>query len=492
MNDLVEKNRYGFFSLRHKPSPNELKEYYEEKYHQENSHAKEQGDTDEEITYLKNKIEQKHHLFSGLLDNLKSRSLLDIGCGQGYCLSYFDKRGWRVLGLDFSDYGLLNHNPGQAANLKKGDIYDNIKMLHKQQKQYDVIWIDNVLEHVLDPLRLLTDCFSLANDNGILIIEVPNDFSIIQFELKNRGIIKDDFWVAVPDHISYFNRNGLCNLCSESGWQTHRIVADFPIDFNLFNPNADYISQKKKGKGAHLQRITIENIIHRVSIEKTNDFYESLADLGMGRQIIGVFVKEKEKPIEPSTVEKYICLSEEKYVLNDYALVALRKQDIYQIKEWRNVQIDVLRQKRLLTDAVQENYYQSAILPTYRQPFPRQILFSILRNEVCIGYGGLVNISWEDRRAEISFLVDHLRASNEAQYEGDFTNYLTLIKRIAFEELDLNRLFLETYDIRSKHIRIIENSGFSLEGRLRQHVTINGKKVDSLLHGMVKQAYRER
>jgi RimJ/RimL family protein N-acetyltransferase len=57
--------------------------------------------------------------------------------------------------------------------------------------------------------------------------------------------------------------------------------------------------------------------------------------------------------------------------------------------------------------------------------------------------------------------------------------------------LDLNRLFLETYDVRKKHIQIIEDSGFVLEGRLKQHVIINGAFIDSLIHGMVKSDYDE-
>lgn len=191
-------------------------------------------------------------------------------------------------------------------------------------------------------------------------------------------------------------------------------------------------------------------------------------------------------------MEKYICLPKNTYSTHSYNLVSLRKQDISMIKEWRNAQLEVLRQKNLLTDQDQENYYNNVIFPTYQQRFPHQILFSILQNNLCIGYGGLVHISWEDKRAEISFLADNIRASNLDIYQKDFKNFLTIIKQIAFDELEMNRLFLETYDIRKNHIRIIENSGFVLEGRLKEHVIIDGKKVDSLIHGMVKDEYYER
>lgn len=189
---------------------------------------------------------------------------------------------------------------------------------------------------------------------------------------------------------------------------------------------------------------------------------------------------------------KYRCLPKASYSEKNYSLVSLRKQDIFLIMKWRNAQFAVLRQEYLLTDKDQESYYNKVIYPTYDQSFPQQILFSILHNHSCIGYGGLVHISWKDKRGEISFLVDNNRAKDQETYHRDFTNYLALIKHIAFKGLKWNRLFCETYDIRDKHIKIIEQSGFEREGRLKQHVIINGSKVDSLIHGMVKDDYCER
>ena len=37
---------------------------------------------------------------------------------------------------------------------------------------------------------------------------------------------------------------------------------------------------------------------------------------------------------------------------------------------------------------------------------PYQILFSFLKNNEFIGYGGLVHINWEEKKAEISFLLN--------------------------------------------------------------------------------------
>ncbi len=188
-------------------------------------------------------------------------------------------------------------------------------------------------------------------------------------------------------------------------------------------------------------------------------------------------------------MEQYECLKVQTQSIGDYQICPLRYEDMALIREWRNQQIDVLRQKKILTAQDQENYYQSVIKPLYVQKQPSQILFSYLKNMKTIGYGGFVHINWVDRRAELSFLVDTARTQQMEVYQEDFLNYLELIKRAAFNVLDLNRIYTETFDIRDFHISILEKAGFLPEGRLKEHNIINGSFVDSIMHGYVKRYF---
>lgn len=286
---IVEKNKYGFYSLISKPSIHELEEYYEKKYYQEDKSAYAKTYSQEELSYIENKIVQKFFLLKK--HNSQISSVLDIGCGEGFAIKFLQDKGLRVLGLDFSDFGIKAHNPEVVNMIIKGDIYCNIDKLKNESRKFDVIWIDNVLEHLLDPLELLVNCTMLSTEHGLMIIEVPNDFSVVQNALKEYHLIDRDYWIAYPDHISYFNKDGLINICTEAGWQHLVTIGDFPIEFNLFNPEANYIKEKAKGKGAHFQRIRLENLFHEISIEKTNVLYTVLADMGLGRQIIGIYRK---------------------------------------------------------------------------------------------------------------------------------------------------------------------------------------------------------
>jgi hypothetical protein len=188
---------------------------------------------------------------------------------------------------------------------------------------------------------------------------------------------------------------------------------------------------------------------------------------------------------------KYIVLVKNIFSLNPYTIVPLREEDMQSIKVWRNSQIDVLRQKNQLTDEDQHHYFNHIVALGFSKSQPKEILFSYLENGECIGYGGFVNIDWEKKVAEISFLVATSRSKNLDQYEISFLTFLSLLKEVAFTDIKLNKLFTETYDIRDHHISVLEKSGFLLKNRIHNHQMIHGKMVDSLIHEFTKELYEK-
>lgn len=188
-------------------------------------------------------------------------------------------------------------------------------------------------------------------------------------------------------------------------------------------------------------------------------------------------------------MQEYICLKKNRFSLHNYSITPIRYEDIFRIKTWRNEQLNILRQNKILTDEDQEKYFRNFVSPLFAETNPSQLLFSFLLNNICIGYGGLVHISWEDLRAEMSFLVDPQRALNAELYRNDFSTFIELIKEVNFNELKFNRLFTETYEFREFHISILEQSGFRSEGIMRQHIHEKGKFYNSILHSILKEEY---
>ena len=179
----------------------------------------------------------------------------------------------------------------------------------------------------------------------------------------------------------------------------------------------------------------------------------------------------------------YNCLSQNKFVIEDYKLVPIRYEDRLAIMKWRNEQMYHLRQDKPLTEKSQEDYFNRIVARLFDQEKPNQILFSYIKNDKCIGYGGLVHINWNERTAEVSFIMETLLEENE--FELHWSTYLYLLKKIAFEELKLKSLHTYAYDLRPFLYPILEKNNFKLKEHLKDEIEIDGEKKDIFIHECV-------
>jgi hypothetical protein len=169
-----------------------------------------------------------------------------------------------------------------------------------------------------------------------------------------------------------------------------------------------------------------------------------------------------------------------------YAVRGITREDMEPVRRWRNAQMQLLRQSSPITVAQQQRYFDEAVQPAFDDPRPRQVLLVLLLDSSPVGYGGLTNLDWGARRAELSFLAAPERATDPDTYADDFRAFLALVvDGVAFADLRLHRVFAETFDIRPHHVTILEQFGFAGEGRMKDHVRIDGRYADSLLHGYV-------
>jgi 2-polyprenyl-3-methyl-5-hydroxy-6-metoxy-1,4-benzoquinol methylase len=281
----LQQHELGYWEVKNKPSEQSLSEYYEQKYYQQlkGSHQKEYSS--EELAFFRAKVSQRSAMIQRVLPSLSGLDMLDVGCGEGFELAYFLSEGWNVKGIDFSSDGMKKQNPECLPFLQTGNIYQLLDDEIKSGNQYSVVWLQNVLEHVIDPQALLKQLKKLVKANGVAVITVPNDFSALQTELIDKDHIDKPFWVALPDHLSYFSAPSLSAIAEYTGWNCLSMTADFPIDWFLMNPGSNYIMDQQNGKPAHHARVALENLIQEQPVDKVLNFFESLASLGMGRNI---------------------------------------------------------------------------------------------------------------------------------------------------------------------------------------------------------------
>jgi RimJ/RimL family protein N-acetyltransferase len=185
-------------------------------------------------------------------------------------------------------------------------------------------------------------------------------------------------------------------------------------------------------------------------------------------------------------MRSYQCLQAQRVDNGPYSIIPVQDEHIDSIRLWRNAQMDILRQSSVISSQQQQSYFETKVWPEMDVLQPSNILMAFLLNDELIGYGGLVHISWEHLRAEVSFLVEPNRAKKATIYASDQINFLSLMKMLAFDQLGFHRIFTESYDIRPQHLVNIETAGFIREGVMRAHVHINGRPVDSIIHGCLR------
>lgn len=178
----------------------------------------------------------------------------------------------------------------------------------------------------------------------------------------------------------------------------------------------------------------------------------------------------------------YICLQQQEQLLGDYSIVPLRYEDRFLIMKWRNEQIYHLRQARPLTEEDQQRYFDNVVSKLYDNPKPDQILFSYLEKGVCIGYGGLVHINWNDRNAEISFIMDTQLESEH--FQKHWSNWLTMLKEVAFDDLGLHKIYTYAFDLRPHLYTVLEANGFTREATLKEHCLFQGEFKDVVIHSI--------
>lgn len=291
MDSRLRKNELGFWEVIDKPSPEELQDYYSKKYFQETKGSYEKSYTPEELDYFRFRWELKKNIIERIRGKKKG-SMLDVGCGEGHNLAFFKEIGWTVRGLDYSSFGVENHHPECRDFLITGDLNELLEAEQKQGNFYDIIWVQNVLEHVIDPLRIFEFLSSLVVHDSVVIITVPNDFSYTQLSAKEHNHIDSNFWIVFPDHLNYFSSESLISTSKQMGWIAKEMISDFPVDWFLFHQGSNYVRDKSVGKDAHFARIQIERLLQQNDPDDLINFWSALAKVGVGRNLT-IFLQKK-------------------------------------------------------------------------------------------------------------------------------------------------------------------------------------------------------
>jgi SAM-dependent methyltransferase len=206
----------------------------------------------------------------------QERWLLDVGCGPGHFGRYMSQAGWKVVGVEPA------RDAAEIAQSFGLPVYSSVEECSRQaDHSFDAVTLLNVLEHVVNPAGLLQDIRPLMKENGILVIRVPNDFSTIQ-ECAYLKLGGDRWWIAIPDHINYFNFESLVQFLQCLDFQVIDMLGDFPMEMFLLFGEV-YVGNPEVGRQCHKKRVAFEMSL---PAELRRNLYRCFARNGLGRDCL--------------------------------------------------------------------------------------------------------------------------------------------------------------------------------------------------------------
>lgn len=153
----------------------------------------------------------------------KDRTALDLGAGSGafaICLKrtkYFKN----IVALDLS-------SDCTAVCSKLG--FDTIlgSITDVPPNSVDLITMNDLIEHVFDPAKLLRDCARALRPKGYVSIATPNGEG---FDFKILG--KDTGNITPPEHLNYFNTGSIARLLNRTGFEPVYVETPGKLDVDI-------------------------------------------------------------------------------------------------------------------------------------------------------------------------------------------------------------------------------------------------------------------
>lgn len=176
--------------------------------------------------YLRNrahKIEKSSWLLDlALNSHPKIDRLLEVGCSVGNTLEAARLKNIPHLGIDISDYAVeYCHQKGLNAST------ENLDQLIKRSQRFDLIFMQHVLEHFVDPFQVLIQCHQLLNPGGLILILIPNSRYRRARSLREQHKFYSMEGVGI-EHYVYFNYQNLERVLNATGFEV--LQMNYPLN----------------------------------------------------------------------------------------------------------------------------------------------------------------------------------------------------------------------------------------------------------------------
>ena len=185
-----------------------LKELYSEEYFK-NDHSS--------ILGYSNYLQDQKNIVKTFDKRLKSietfvspGKLLDIGCATGFFMHSAKMRGWKVEGVEISEYAASYAKESFGFKIYVGDVLQ----IDLPANTYDLITLWDVIEHLTNPLEVLRVLKRALKKNGLLVFSTPDVESLPARLTKHKWI----GYKLSDEHLTYFSKKTVALLLEKAGF----------------------------------------------------------------------------------------------------------------------------------------------------------------------------------------------------------------------------------------------------------------------------------
>ena len=171
---------------------------------------------------LKPDRHSSHSVILRWLGEGRGRRLLDVGAADGLLSRQLTQRGWRVTAIE-GDPALAQAGARHCERVIPVNLDREIPV---GEGPFDVIVYGDVLEHLVDPLRVLVELDRCLVPGGFVIISLPNIahlwirllLLVGRFDYLDRGILDHS-------HLRFFTERSMRAMLADAGLSIERFTA---------------------------------------------------------------------------------------------------------------------------------------------------------------------------------------------------------------------------------------------------------------------------
>lgn len=149
-----------------------------------------------------------------VLKHKKRGRILDVGCGRGIFLRCLQKRSWDAYGIEISEKNARFLEKEHKIKMFQGDF----TKINLPEKFFDVVTFWHVFEHFQDPSEALLKLKKILKDDGIVIIEAPNEESLQARVFKEKW-----FHLDAPRHLYHYSPGVLRKILKKHGFEALKV-----------------------------------------------------------------------------------------------------------------------------------------------------------------------------------------------------------------------------------------------------------------------------